>query len=470
MITMISGLIQSMILAHLLTVNDYALYGQCNTLIATVSGITVFGFADSIIYFCGINSDLEKKQKYLTAIFLFEIIFCVFSGILILSLKNAIVLIFENEELGSFIFLLAFFPLFINLSSCFSQLLFTENKVKCIAACNLLFSLLSLTIAVLITTFTNNPILLYLILMISLYILLTLFQVFCYLFGKKRFIKFARFDKTIVKEVLKYSVPLGITIVSTTLLKEFDKIIISNQCTSLEFATYVAVSKQLPITFFSAALGAQIIPLLVKSLNALDNEKTKRILHLYFLVGFVSSIILGFAVLCVSKQSLVFLYSEKYSDGIWVFIIYIFVDIFSFVYPGKILMVSGRTKELLLHSVIMLVFNIGLNVVLLKLIGIIGPALATLIVQVGALIVQTYRGMRINNFSIRSFIPWKHLMVCTLICVPSTIGFGVMSHYFGVNNIFDILIYGGLCCVLNTFACGFYLVKSHAISLKEELQ
>ena len=467
-LTMVSGLVQSIVLAHFLSVDNYALYGQCNTLIATVSGVTIFGFADSVLFFCGIAKDDFSRRKYLTVIFIFEILFCIISGVLLLALKNVIVEIFNNNQLGNLVFLLALFPLFTNLSNCLSQLLFTEHKVKAIGIANLLFSLSSLAIAFLIIN-DNSPIVLFLYLMLVNYFILIVLQIICYLFEKKRFIKFLRFDTSIVRQVLKYALPLGVSIIGSTLLKEFDKIIISNQCSSLDFATYTAVSRQLPVTFFSAALSSQIIPLLVKAISEKDMDRTKKILHIYYVVGFVSSMILGFAILSVSKQFMLFLYSDKYSEGIWVFIIYVFVDIVSFAYPGQMLLVSGRTKELLFHSIIMVVANIILNIILLNLFGILGPAVATLIVQICALCIQTYRGMKLNNIQPSIFVPWKHLIICTLLCVPMTVGFGILSHYYSFGNLPDILVYGVACGLLCITGCGFYLFKNKVLVLKGDL-
>lgn len=467
-LTMISGLLQSMILAHLLSVDNYASYGQCTTLISTISGLTIFGFADSVIYFCGVAKNDRSRNSYLTIIFLFETLICIFSGILLFSLKEIFSQLFKSETVGIYMYLLAFFPFIINISTCLSQLLFVESKVKSIAFGNLFFSFGSLSIAFIISN-NNNPIFLYLILTLALYFLFICFQLFFYLFGKNRFIKFATFDKATMFAVLKYTLPLGLSIIGSTLLKEFDKIIISNQCSELDFATYTAVSRQLPITFFSYALAVQIVPLLVKSISAGDQEKTHRLLNLYFTIGFVTTIIIGLAILCVSKQTMLFLYSDKYSNGILIFIVYIFVDIATFIYPGQLLMVSGRTNELLIHSIIMVIVNIILNVVFLKFWGIIGPAIATLIVQTGALVIQIFRGMKTNNLSIKGDIPWKHIVVCAFVCIPTTICFGLLSHFFTINIVVDIILYGGACGIVNLVICGFYLIKTKVINMKGEL-
>lgn len=456
--TMAIGLVQSMVLAHLLTTEDFALYSQSSVIIATIGGITAFGFADSIIYFSGISKEEDEKKTYLSVIFIFQTILCVIFGIIMFFMSNLIGKLFNNEALSGLVYLICFFPFLVNTSNCLNQLLFTERKIKSIGIGNLFFSALSLAIVILVVN-NSSPVFLYLILEISLYVIYIIYQVFCYLIEKKRFIHFSRLNKEYIKKVLSYAIPLGVAIIGATLLKELDKIIISNQCSTQDYATYSAVSRQLPITFFAAALSAQILPLLAVNIEMKNHSGIIKNLHIYYIVGFVSTLILGLGVLTVSRQSLEILYSEKYINGIWVYIIYIFVDIVGFAYPGMLLTVSGRSKELLIHAMIMLGVNIALNFLFLYWFGMIGPALSTLIVQIGGLIVQTYRGLKVNNLRVIDSIPFLKIFLCVVFCMPSMILFTILSYYFPVNNILDVFIYGVPCIVCNSIVCYIYLRK-----------
>ena len=458
-ITTAVGMVQSIILAHTLSTNDYALFSQSSVLIGTIGGITAFGFADAIIYFSGISKeDNQKRQSFVSTIFLLECIFCFAAGLIVFFLKKPIGQLFNNSKLSSVIFLISFFPLLVNASNCLNQLLFTEKKIKSIGIGNLFFSSFSLAIVLLAVNY-SSPVFLYLVLEIVFYLIYIVYLVFCYLREKKRFVRLVGISKKSIKVVLSYAIPLGVAIFSTTLLKELDKIIISNQCSTFDYATYAAVSKQLPVTFFSAALAAQLVPALASCRGTGNKKGMIQSLRIYYLFGFVSALVLGLGVFSVSRQSLIFLYSEKYVGGIWVFIIYILVDIVSFAYPGMLLTISGRSKELLVHSLIMLIINVGLNIVFLKLFGIIGPALATLIVQMGGLIVQTFRGLKINSLFVSDCIPFKDILSCIIICLPATVVFSKLAIDYPIHYILDIFIYGGPCVLVNLILCFAFMKK-----------
>lgn len=87
------------------------------------------------------------------------------------------------------------------------------------------------------------------------------------------------------------------------------------------------------------------------------------------------------AILC-SKDLILLLYGEKYVSGLSIFIIYLFVTLIRFANMSIIFSAAGNTKIIMILSIILLIANIILSIMMIKLMGPIGCAFATLIVSI----------------------------------------------------------------------------------------
>ena len=80
-----------------------------------------------------------------------------------------------------------------------------------------------------------------------------------------------------------------------------------------------------------------------------------------------------------APQIMTVLYSEKYLPGTNVFRIYSLVLLFRTTYYGMVLNALGKTRTILRASIATMVSNLVLDYVLYKLLGLMGPAIATLL-------------------------------------------------------------------------------------------
>ena len=116
------------------------------------------------------------------------------------------------------------------------------------------------------------------------------------------------------------------------------------------------------------------------------------------------------------------LYSEKYLSGLTVFIIYILVDLLRFTNITLVLAVAGKTRWLMLLSFGTLAANGALNVALYQLMGLPGPAVATLIVTLATGILILSLSARVLDARLRGFFDLKCLAGFILVSAAATFG------------------------------------------------
>ena len=119
----------------------------------------------------------------------------------------------------------------------------------------------------------------------------------------------------------------------------------------------------------------------------------------YLKVGYISTLSFGFGVILVAPEAVCFLYGDKYLSGVSIFIIYIFVDMINFISYSLVLSAKGKTRDLMIVSCSALAVNVIINYLLYKVMGFIGPAVATVIITAGASFVLLRKSAFILNKS-----------------------------------------------------------------------
>ena len=97
-------------------------------------------------------------------------------------------------------------------------------------------------------------------------------------------------------------------------------------------------------------------------------------------IGYYSVWTFACAVLIVSEQAIEFLYSSEYVVGNSIFILYLFDSMIRFASFHLVLTARGYSKDIMIYSLISLAVNFVLNIFLYSIIGLTGPAIATVLV------------------------------------------------------------------------------------------
>jgi len=184
------------------------------------------------------------------------------------------------------------------------------------------------------------------------------------------------------REQLRYSIYFVARLPMALLSKDFAKLIIMGYLSANSFAVYT--------------IGAVVIPFLPTLRTALVNTLVPEIADKYHETGGISKetlhvwrraiqltaliIIPAFVFLEIfSYEFIVGLYTTKYIDSVPIFQAFLFL-IPSYLLTFDIfLQGTGNTKPIFVSSIIFLIVNVILSLFLLKFLGLVGPAIGTVI-------------------------------------------------------------------------------------------
>lgn len=380
-VTIVLGFAITRLLSQYLSVYDYGTYSQVMLLVSTVNTLTILGMIDGVNFFYCSVEDPKKRESYITTIFALQCIVSAAAGAVEMILCRQICGYFDNPELGGLLIFSAVLPLLINLLSMFQVLLVAVGKARMLAVRNLLVSLIRLGAVLVVVTSVQNVAI---VLMTTLILDCAQIIFFAWILWKNNCRMHIRsVDFGLFKRIVSYCAPMGVFTAVSALNRDCDKYLISLMTDTETLAIYVNASKVLPFDVIMTAFCTVLVPVITRSVAEKRYEKAGGLYKLFLEISYISTAVLCCASLAAAPQLMELLYSAKYLGGLSVFCIYILVDLLRFSNITLVLAAAGKTKKLMIFSVGSLLINIILNVLLYRLMGVPGPAVATLVTTLG---------------------------------------------------------------------------------------
>lgn len=408
-VTICTSLVQTMILSRIMSLTEYGVYSQLLIVISIVTTFSNLGLNNAINYFYNRYEQNKEKTRYINVIFALTILAGIIGAVLIFAFRKPIADYYKSSIIIGLIIYIVLRPMFANIISLYQSLYISVGKAKVIAIRNFLISL-SQVICVPLSFYLSKDITAMLVVQLSLDVIQLIY--FGLDFSKKEIkINPIKFDRTIVKEILKYAIPMGLALMMGTLFKESDKLVIAKLMDTESLAIYTNMSKQLPFEFIALSFTAVVTPAIVKFYYAKDINSVTKIWSNYIEFGYITTWILCAGAIVCSRELLLFLYSDKYISGLNIFIIYLIVEMFRYTYFGMILSATGHTKYILNSSIISLIANIIFNIIFYKFWGIIGPAIASLLCVIIMGMFQLNKSCKILNKNIFNVLRIKNMLI-----------------------------------------------------------
>lgn len=427
--TTISGILSTMIMSHALSLELYGTFSQTNLIVTTATNLTALGLVDAVNYFYNRSNDETVQKAYINTIMGFQTITGMIAGLLIILLSNNLVEYFNNPMLSSFFWLIAFRPLFANLNVSLQYLQVSIGKAKSVAVRNAGFATLRLVVYA-VAAWVLHDITIVLIAFLVFEVAITIF--FGWTFVKEKFmIKLYEIDWSKAKEILGYSIPMGIYVLTNSLCRDIDKMLIGGWYSTDQYAIYANCATLLPFDIISASFLTILIPILTRYFGEKDYIHGRILFKNYLKIGYYTSFTFTIACMILSKEMILFLYGEKYLSGQIIFILYTVVDMIKFANMSIVLSASGKTKTLMVCSLASLVANAGCNIVFYHIFGFVGPAIATVFVTVILTVVLAEMSAKSLKTSIWKLVDWKEFFLF----VGELIGMGIAC--FGIKRMME---------------------------------
>ena len=176
--------------------------------------------------------------------------------------------------------------------------------------------------------------------------------------------------------------------------------------------------------------------------------------------------IMAAGVIPLAEEIVQFLYSSKYIDAAPIFRVYVMVDIIRFMSLSLVLSASGKTKLLMKISIGSLLANLCLNIVFYKVMGIIGPSIATLLIMFVSGLLTIYFSAATMHANLRTILNARELSVYLIkilvLCASEGLLKVILSRYFESYLIILILCFGTyfiLACLVFKNRLIYYFTK-----------
>lgn len=407
-VTMFLSIICIKILSVEFSLQDYGTYSQAILIVTTITSFSILGLTDATNYYFNQYKE-DDRNSYISTIFCIQYVVGSLCGIGIIVFQDVLELYFGNEQLYSFFLWIALMPLCANLLAMLQVLYISIGRIRVIVIRNLIISILRLCIFVCACYVTHD---------VKTIIILTLIcdigQVLYFKIGISRSglkIDIKNVNRKYIKPILKYSLPMASYVILNALMRDVDKLMIGNMADTEQLALYTNASRILPFDLLTVSLATVLLPHITQNITNRKFEVVQRIYGDYLNFGILTTLILVSGTIIFAKEAMLFLYDVKYLDALNIFIIYLFVDLLRIANVSLILSASGNTKRLMYISICAFTANVILNYLLFLCLGIVGPAIATVMVTLATNLYLMYVSSMIIHESLFKLLNYKSIIL-----------------------------------------------------------
>lgn len=403
-------LASAMLLARVRTLDEYGTYSALMLVTQLAAAVFMLGLPNSINYFLAKAETRAEKNRFLSLYLTLSTALSAVLGVALLLLTPLFASYFKNPDLKTFGFFLLIYPWERVIMAGIENILVVLGKTRALMGYRISNSAMLLFIIALVWLI-HGSFLLYMILYLVVEgaYALAVYGLASRYTGKLQFL----LDSEMLRRVLAFSLPLGLASVVGTLNIEIDKLMLGHLLTTDQLAIYANASKELPLTIVASSLTAVLMPKMVRLFKAEKNLEAVAIWRDVTTISYAIMAFFAFGLAAFATEAMTILYSEKYAPGGLVFAIYSLGLLLKCTYFGLVLNTTGNTRLVLWSAIGALAVNVVLNWVLYLLLGMIGPALATLISAVLMNLFQLVFSCKITGIPFSAIFPWRNVLLLT---------------------------------------------------------
>lgn len=433
-----SGLVSLLALAILsrtLSLSEYGVFRQWNTVYSFLSVFLAFGLPSSINYFLPRAENQKSHADWITNILTVLIVTCGFFFLLTPIINVAIFQVFENDLISKYKFILAAGVMLSVLSQVFPNYFLVKKLGKALVIYTLLPNIIWLSVVLFLVFFNGTVVHFALSLLIK--------PIIDMVIG----LKYAKISYNIsdikidsVKKIFKFSIPIGLSSLVGSIMVYTDKFVVGSMLSVDQFALFSNGAHEIPfIGLITSSVFAVITPRLVSLYAEGSLQKMK---EMWLRAGKVLvPIMTSISVILVffGKTVMTVLYSEKFLDALPVFWMYQSLGIIRIYIYSSMFIASGKTRLYLINTIISAIINLGLDIVFVKLFGAVGASLATVLATFFLVGLQTIQIKRFTSSKkISEIFPVGSVILAVLLGASMSFFISWMTYRFSSNLIIEI--------------------------------
>jgi O-antigen/teichoic acid export membrane protein len=459
-ITNLGSIIFTIIIARILSPENFGAYTLALSIVLIFLTIGDFGLNESLVRYVSLNSENKAKAKTYFAYLLKIKVFLLLGLSLILLASSRLISSFYNQE--SLVFLLvvgSLYLFFYSLMQFISSFFYSLNNLKAIVYKDLIFNSLRL---LLIPTFY----VLSFVLISSLPIIFAaaaaligvLFNVL-YLFHNYKFVFTEKRVKINERELFHFSKYLAISSISVLFLVYTD-ILILGKFVDFEIIGFYRAASSIALLFASIINFA---PMLYPFLARLDKKRIQGIFNILIKYIFILAIPIIFGTIFLSKYFVTAIFGYSYLPSVIPLYCLIFLTL---AYPlgelfRSLLNSKGYSRSTAISIAIASVLNIVLNLILIKLLlplgqiyAAVGSAIATLICRLFIFFYLARLSNKKFGINIKYYLTLKPIFASIIM---SIFLFYFTKQIYGKANILLGIL--GVLIAMIVYAITLYLIR-----------
>lgn len=211
-----------------------------------------------------------------------------------------------------------------------------------------------------------------------------------------------------IRELLTFSVPLGLATMAGTITMQIDKLIVGFMCSPEEFAVFALGAIEVPLlAALTGAVSMAVVSDMRKAVVEGDLNEARR---LFGAVAKKTSLLIfpiAIILMAVAEPFIETIYGPAYSGSSDPFRVYLLKLPFRIVVYGAILLALGKNNVILFVTVGCLILSALLSVLFVELIGptgaALGPVLTLIFVNIPIFMFYIARGLKVDVLEVLPF-------------------------------------------------------------------
>lgn len=456
MSVMVISMITVFLLSRFRTLEEYGTYSQILIVANIVTAFFMLGLPNSINYFLAKSETEEEKQRFLSTYFTLSTVISLATGLTLVLSTPLIVSYFENDLIKNFMYFFSVYPWTAVILSGIDNICVVYKRINTLIVFRILngFSLILIIILVELLDWSFAA---YMILYI---IVQSIFALSIYLIAGK-FATNLRysFEKVIVSDIFKFSVPLGLSSFIGTITILMGTLFIGRYFNTEQLAIYANAAREMPVTLIASSLTAVLLPHMVYLLKKNQYEGAVILWGECTSLSYVIICFIATGIFVYAPEVISLLYSDKYLPGVPIFRIYCIVLLLRCTYFGMILNSLGKTKLILYSSIASLGINAILMFVFYYIFGYIGPAIATLFTITLVALFQLKATSVSLNIKFTKIFPWRTIMLITLVNILLGVAFAGIKSISPMQNFCGEILESLTLGIAWTMVYGLIMIK-----------
>lgn len=419
----------SIILARTLSTESYGVYLQVQLIVSTLLYLAIFGVPHSIYYF------LPRSREPRLLIVVSALVLC------LVGICLAIGVFFSMEKISE----LLSNPSLLNLALITAGLLFFQVPIKLFEPAMIstkrvgTFVLLNSTFNLLfffpiaIPAILGWPVEKILYCMLGFYVVQFIAMMTTLLLVTRGLRGLEDGESYSFRAQVLYSAPIGLAGMVGEIDRQIDKIIVSGAFDPEQYAIYTRGAMEIPLlNVISNSLHNIMMPRFVEAYR--DGNKTELLASWHSAIRLMASFVYPACAFFIGTGDLLvpFLYSDRFAEASVIFQIYMLTLLVRVTTGDAIIRAIGRTGVMFKFSIVGIVLNILLTSSLIKVMGMIGAPIATVLVSYIMATAYLHVVGRMLDIKVVQIFPWGSLGRI-VIASSIAIAFGSIARMLGLG-------------------------------------